>query len=176
MNPVLKKTSYFIIGMVIYLYLSYQIISFLLQYLPKTPHLQSVIMSVYKGPTVTLSGNIVFQDYKKGYIEIMVLAKKPEEIIRRLDQFIIALERIPKPGLYKIKVPKKMGEVYIIASNFDTNLDIQNVPNIPMPKSPPAFGRGKYVKYPLNVGDEDINGLDIEIKTVKNIPTQMQLK
>lgn len=158
MSPILKKVSYFIIGTIVYLYLSYQIISFLVQHLPKIPYSQRVIMSVYKGPTVTLSGNIVFQDYKKGFIEIMVLAKKPEEIRHRLDQFIITLERIPKPGYYEIKVPKKIGKAYIIAINSDeVDISSKTISSL----SP--IGMGEYVKNPLGVGNQDIKGLDIKI-------------
>ncbi len=164
MTPILKRT-YFIIGIIMYLYLSYQIIIFL-KCLQKIPLLPRVIMSVYKGPTVTISGRIIFKDYKKGFISIEVFAKEPKRGRQPLAQVIIASERIPKPGFYKIRVPKKIGKVYIIARN----LDIEDISKMPTPRLFP-IGIGKYyVKNPLEVGNNDINGLDIEISPfIKNI-------
>lgn len=163
MSPVLKRT-YFIIGIIIYLYLSYQVIIFL-KCLQKIPRLPRVMMSAYKGPAVTISGSIIFKDYKKGFISIEVLAKELKRGRRLPDQFIIALERIQEPGFYKIRVPKKIGKVYIIAMN----LDIEDISKMPAPGSVP-LGRGEYVKDPLQVGSQDINGADIEINDNENNP------
>ncbi len=172
MSPRLKRT-YFIIGIIIYLYLSYHIIIFLKRS-QEIPHPSRTIMSVYKGPTVTISGSIIFKDYKKGLISIEVHAKEPKPGAQPFDQIIIAFERIQKPGFYKIKVPKKIGKVYIIARN----LDIEDISKMPMHRSFPIGIGDYYVENPIRVGNDDINGLDIELTefTMRNIPIQTPLK
>jgi len=114
-------------------------------------------MSVYKGPTVTISGSIVLKDYNKGFIDIKVLVKKLKMDRPWRGQFIIASEKIPKPGFYEIKIPKKIGNVYIVARNLDTEDTL----------STPRSGElciGEYAGNPLRVENQDISGVDIEIK------------
>jgi hypothetical protein len=154
MPPLLKRAS-FLIGILIASCLSYQIItSFPLWKLPRPPR---VIMSVYKGPTVTISGSIILKDYNKGLIEIKVFAKKLKMDKSRTGQFIIASEQIPKPGFYEIRIPQNIGDVYIIARELDTEGALGT-------SRSGALCMGEYTGNPLRVDSQDITGVDIEIK------------
>ncbi|MDD4894172.1 MAG: hypothetical protein PHW54_02530, partial [Candidatus Omnitrophica bacterium] len=58
-KPGILKISYFVVGAVIYLFLSYQLTIFLKR-IERRERLPRVLMSVYKGPSVAISGNMVF--------------------------------------------------------------------------------------------------------------------
>ena len=151
------KIGYFIIGLIAYLGFSYQAI-ILLNKMQKIPHYPRVFMSVYKGPTVAISGNIIFKGYEQGFVAVRVVAPDVKGGILTLqNQIVIAAQNLSMPGPYKINVPKKTGKVYIVAANFDT----RNISEMSMPGLPPIC-RGEYAKNPLDIGKQDIGGIDIE--------------
>jgi hypothetical protein len=153
------KGPYFAMGIIIYVALSCYTIIFLknMQKIIIKKNSPRVLMSVYKGPTVTISGNIIIKDYDKGLIDIKVLSKALNR-----GQFIIALKKIPEPGFYEISVPEKIGKVYVIARDLDTE----------RPSNIAGSGssyRGAYAKNPIRVDSQDIRGIDIDIMRQHNI-------
>jgi hypothetical protein len=117
-------------------------------------------MTVYRGPTVTISGNIMLKDYKKGFILIRIVNVDPREaaLDHWRNQDIIARQKLLKPGAYEIKVPRKIGKVYILASNLDT----QDKAEI-LTAASSLIEESEYPNNPVNVGTQDIRGIDIEI-------------
>lgn len=102
-----------------------------------------LLMDFYPGPTVTISGKVIFSDYESGPIAISVSSKtqtSPD----------IAITVIPGPGEYALRVPKNFGDMYLWAMNLVT--DEKAYLNRPM---------GKYKQNPLRVGRYDIQGIDI---------------
>ncbi|MBU1923919.1 MAG: hypothetical protein KJ710_06680 [Candidatus Omnitrophica bacterium] len=166
----ISKRILLILGIIIYLSFSY--LSVIL--IEKTNQLKlapTIVMSAYKGPVVTISGNIVFNDYKDGFIDMRVFVLDPvqDRISPRfsskeerkgnknskkpnLYKITITKKRLEKPGFYKIEVPKNMGEVYIEA----LNLIKKNGPGI-------ILGKGEYIKNPFRVDTQDVRSVDIAI-------------
>lgn len=152
------KIIYLITGIIIYLYFSYQAVIFL-RNLRVTKYSPRILMSVYKGPAITISGNILFKGYEKGRILIRVIAMQPKEgLMPREDQFEIAQEILAKPGPYEIKIPRRIGKVYITASNIgmEDNAEI-------LPPELLSIIVGEYAGNPLKVSTKNIKGVDIEL-------------
>jgi len=99
-----------------------------------------------KQDTVTISGEVIFEDYKKGPIIVGAYSKRdvwPPDI---------ALVEIPKPGKYAFKVPVNAGDIYLAAMNMQVG-------------EAPGVGTiaGAYKRNPVKVGSSDIGGVDIRI-------------
>lgn len=102
-----------------------------------------LLMDFYPGPTVTISGKVIFADYKSGMIAISVSSQS--QVSTDIDLMVI-----PGPGEYALKVPKNFGDIYLWATNL--KLGEKTPLNRPM---------GKYRQNPLRVGRYDIQGIDI---------------
>lgn len=102
-----------------------------------------LIMDFYLGPTVTVSGKVIFPDYKSGEIAISFSSKNqtPTDI---------ALLIIPRPGEYTIKVPKNFGDVYLQAKSFNSTGE-----------TPLNSRVARYKQNPLKVSRYDIKGIDV---------------
>jgi len=111
----------------------------------------SKLMDTYNGPTVTVSGEVIFDSYKDGTISIFA---RTEDRARPPD---IAILTIPKPGKYILKVPKDFGNIYIGAINTKKGLEPE-----------PDDLRDEYVNNPVKIGSSDIDKVDIVIKNRKN--------
>lgn len=111
----------------------------------------SKLMDTYNGPTVTVSGEVIFDSYKDGAISIFA---RTEDRSRPPN---IAILTIPKPGKYILNIPKDFGNIYIGAINTKKGLE-------PEPDDP----RDEYVNNPIKIGSFDIDNIDIVIKNRKN--------
>lgn len=104
-----------------------------------------------KTPTVTISGNIIFKNYKTGVIFIEARSKDSIKTNAPAD---IATAMIPAPGYYEVKVPKDIGEIYLTAINFAQRFITKPTPDTP---------GGYYSKNPIKVKSKDIKNINIEI-------------
>ncbi len=109
----------------------------------------ALLMDTYRGPTLTISGRVIFPEYESG--EITVFASRTY-----LGPPDISLTVIPRPGEYSLKAPQNFGEIYIIARN-PKPADRLNK-NITKP-----FGR--YSNNPLKAGSFDIKGVNLVINS-----------
>ncbi|MDD4894576.1 MAG: hypothetical protein PHW54_04595, partial [Candidatus Omnitrophica bacterium] len=136
--------------------LSYQLTIFLKR-IERRERLPRVLMSVYKGPSVAISGNMVFNGHNKNPVVLWVFTGKPEtyKIAGTSWPFIIAAKKIPGPGCYEIRVPQKIGKVYITAQQD-------------RPVFPCSADGSKYVGRAVNVGTQDIKGVDIKVINLRS--------
>lgn len=157
-NTDFLKTAAFTAGLIAYLTFSFQTVIFL-KNIEKIAILPRVLMSVYKGPAVTISGNIICGGCGNRPVLIRAVTLKPEEgILRWEDQFEIAQKILPAPGHYEIRVPARIGRVYMMASNIDVESGVKILP----PALLSLIG-GEYEGNPLAVGTANIEDVDIEI-------------
>ncbi|MDO8489461.1 MAG: hypothetical protein Q7S42_05065 [Candidatus Omnitrophota bacterium] len=103
-----------------------------------------ILMDFYPGPTVTVSGAVIFLAYRGGKIVISASSKSRSSAD-------VAIMIIPGPQEYSLKLPKNFGDIYLSASNLDPGV------NTPSNKS-----MGKYAENPLKVGSRDIKSINIE--------------
>lgn len=108
-------------------------------------------MSVYKGPSVAISGNVFFNNPGKKPAVLWVFTGKPQtyKIPGMSWPFIIAAKKIPAVGYYEVRVPKNIGEVYVIAQ-----------------EGAPVFScsadGSRYLGRPVIVGAQDVKGIDVK--------------
>lgn len=114
---------------------------------------RGILMSAYQGPALSVSGRVIFPDYKEGQ-RIFVTARS-HEYIGPPD---IAILQMTAPGEYSIKIPQNIGNVYIRALAVD--------PSKTVPREN-LVGGGSYINNPVKVGDYDIEGVDLTIKDVE---------
>lgn len=102
-----------------------------------------LLMDFYPGPTVEISGEIIFPRYEGGEIVISVSSKSrgPTDI---------AVQIIPQPGKYFLKVPRNFGNIYLRAKSLNS-IEGRQLNKLV----------GRYEQNPLKVGASDINGIDI---------------
>lgn len=113
-----------------------------------SPKPKPILMDSYNGPTVTITGRVIFDNYKEGKISVFARS----EGYRGTPD--ISVMKIATPGIYALKVPK----------NFDKKIEIMAV-NIKegMPPSPDN-PKGRYSNNPIKIGSSDIKNVDIIIK------------
>lgn len=112
-------------------------------------------MVTYRGPTISISGKVIFQDYQSG--PICIIARRTPRRVLLAD---IAKEEILSPGQYRIEVPACLDRVYLVAINSDDLLKAF--------KFPCAFAHGSYVKNPIRLkSDAPLKGIDIFISQPK---------
>ncbi len=100
------------------------------------------LMDFYLGPTVTISGKVIFPDYKSGPIVISISGKTQ-------NLANINLRVLPAPGEFSLKAPKNFGDLNLQATN-------------PNPDEKTALNKnGKYRQNHLRVSHYDIRGIDI---------------
>jgi hypothetical protein len=155
------KSACCIVLIALYATLSWQAIVFIKSYRSwmVSQRVPKVFMAAYDGPTLVISGKILYEKYENGFIAIKVLVSEPETVFSRtLCPFVIAEENIPSPGFYKIRVPKKIGRVDIVAVNLDPEKKSKIFKELPR-----VLGRGCYKGNPLEVKSQKIEGVDIEM-------------
>jgi len=107
------------------------------------------ISEVQDTEIVTVTGRVIYDEFKKGDIEIYWTKKlnygRPN--IQSPDNKTY----LPKPGFYILKVPKDSGDIYICARNRGSMYE--------------SFAY--YISDPINIGLNDIRGYDITLKTKK---------
>ncbi len=106
-------------------------------------------------PTIKLTGNVTFKDYKDGPIVITARSKKNLYENSLPD---LAMTHIPAPGPYILDVPKEIGEAYIEAVNYNPPLDLTSAP---LPDSP----YGAYSNNPILIESTNLTDIDIHINT-----------
>ena len=102
--------------------------------------------AVSKRDTVTISVEIIFEDYEKAPI---IVSAASEGHMGPPD---IASVEIPKPGKYALKVPANAGNINLSTMN-------KQLKDRPMPETLV----GEYEENPLKVGSLNIGGIDIRI-------------
>jgi hypothetical protein len=116
----------------------------------KKPRKGTCFMDNYQGPTVTISGKIIFPNYNGERFRISAikpLVQRPQDTVSSMQVF--------RPGEYSIKVPQDIGDVNIrvIALKPGQNFNDGTRPE-----------EGRYENNPLKVGRYDIKGIDITVK------------
>lgn len=99
--------------------------------------------------TVTISGMVIFDDYRGGVVRVVARCADPKQ-----PPDIAAVE-MSKPGKYKLEVSKLRGEVFIIAMNIqpgDRGMSIG----------------GYYDGNPIKVESLDIKDIDVKIFPIRN--------
>ncbi len=114
---------------------------------------RAMVMNNYQGRVVKISGKIVQQKYKKGFISIAV--ETPENHKKVFLPPDIAQKFIAGPVDYTIDVPEGVGEVYINALHY---------PNENYYGDMPGVLSAAYINNPVKVGSSDIYGVDIIIE------------
>lgn len=105
------------------------------------------------GPTVAVSGEIVYADWRAGSIRItafdgdhaLTTGKRPN---------VIAFADVDRPGPFLLNVPEKAGKVYIEAA-LDENGDGR-----PGPLDP----QGQADRFPVTVAEKPVSGVEIRLK------------
>lgn len=105
--------------------------------------------AVSKQGTVTISGEVIFKDYRRRPIAVAAWSREPGDPPGPPN---ISATEITKPGKYTLEVPANIGEIYLKALNM-------SMTGRPMVDTP----TGKYEGNPLKVGSSDITGIDITI-------------
>lgn len=109
------------------------------------PKAQHHLMNTYSGPTVNVSGRVIFGQYKEG--EITIFARS--EGFNNKEEVDISVARISSPGHYTIRVPKDYGKMKIGAVNVIKGK---------------VSSKGNYANNPITIGSIDLKGIDIHIK------------
>lgn len=109
------------------------------------------LMDTYKGPTVSISGTVSFDEYDKG--PIFIIASQQDLTFRNKEAIPVAMTRIDYPGSYRLDVPQNSGEIFIEAMNLE------------MGNRRPVVGdaRGEYPNNPIFVSSDNINNIDIRL-------------
>ncbi len=118
----------------------------------------SPLMESYKGPTVTVSGRINFDEYKGG--QIMVMAN--EKGFMQGDNSYISTIKLSLPGEYSIRVPRDAGKMYIgaVVPIYKLGESTKVMMSKPIP----------YSGNPLKIGSSDIKYVDIDVTTFQPPP------
>jgi len=104
------------------------------------------------GPTITLRGEILHADYTGGSIQIDLM-NGPSSGPSGSQPQVIRLERLSGPGPFEIRVPVNSGDVYL---NVFNDADQNGRPDREDP-------RGSWEDNPIEVEDEDIDGLQVHL-------------
>jgi len=108
-----------------------------------------MVMDTYQGPTVSISGKVIFPDYKEGqHIRILL---KSFAYARGADIANIAM---PGPGDYSAKVPQNFGDIYISATVLQPGEEFPSSNNLDI-----EYNQGE----PVKVGTSDIPDIDIAL-------------
>ncbi len=109
-------------------------------------------MELYKGKTVTISGEVIFKDYKAGPILVMAHNKYRKDLPP-----LVTVKEIDKPGKYSIKIANNIGNLFIDAANLGENWRASDIPSV---------SYGCYENSPLLVGSSDIDNINIYLKEI----------
>ncbi len=104
------------------------------------------------GPTVSLSGTIVFPSYKNGKVRITGFNSDHAANTRSRPD-VIGMAEIAAPGPFTMTVPQNAGKIYLEAS-VDENGDGR-----PGPLDP----QGKADRFPVTAGTAPVTGLTVTL-------------
>jgi hypothetical protein len=114
------------------------------------------LMDTYQGPTVTISGKVVFSDYKQDQLIKMIIETSPPGAE---ESVLVAREDLPQPGDYSVEVPKNQGDIYLKIRVME-----------PAEEDPtgyrPVVKFARLDRY-LKVGSFNIRGVDFTIRQIK---------
>jgi len=94
---------------------------------------------------VNITGNVIFEGYKKGQIVVIARTSSLKDIKVEL----------PAPGPFRITLPKDSGNLYLSAINIQENKSLAQLPF------------GAYPKNPITVGKNDIDAIEITLRENK---------
>jgi len=114
---------------------------------------RKVLMDDYAGKTVKISGKVSQANYTRGFISIAV--ETPQNYKKVFLPPDIAQKFIPRTGDYDIKVPAGIGRVYIHALNYPDKDCYGDMPGVVS---------ASYKNNPVDIGNFDIEGVDIVIE------------
>lgn len=101
---------------------------------------------------IALSGKVTYDEFKKGDIEIY-LTSWLEHGAPNAAHMVGEVLRLAQPGPFRFLVPKNYGVVYICARN----------------RAAPLKSLAYYISDPILVGDKDIPGCDVILKTNRRL-------
>lgn len=104
------------------------------------------------GPSVTISGDVVWADWKTGRVRVTAFDADHASRPKTPPQILAATE-LDRPGSFTIEVPENAGKVYM-AAEVDENGDGR-----PGPLDP----QGNADRFPISVSTSDIAGLTISL-------------
>ncbi len=117
------------------------------------------LMTVHKGPTLIISGRVIFAQYQSGRIFILAKSLAKKDLLPD-----IAVEELPAPGPFVIKVPEEVGKIYLEAVNSHKSFNgYAFSPNLP---------HGSYSKNPINLklaNKEALEDIEIIISNKKSL-------
>jgi hypothetical protein len=111
------------------------------------PDVASTLMDTYQGPTVTVSGRIIFPGYRQGQLIHIVVAPLPSGDVALASPLVTLY--LEEPGEYSLSLPRNAGNVKFRASVFEAGMY-------------GSVAKGGLAE-PLKVGDRDLDGVDITI-------------
>ena len=109
------------------------------------------------GPSVTLTGVVTYAEWKSGAVQLTAFDGDHAAGAGGHPK-VIGFGTIDRPGPFTVSVPAGAGKVYVEAS-VDEDGDGR-----PGPQDP----QGKADRFPVTVGDEGVDGL--EIRLIKREP------
>lgn len=107
----------------------------------------AVIRGVFTDkPNIIISGRIIYDEFKKGDIELYWTAK-----LKHGDPMQEECIYLSRPGPYELKIPRDYGNVYICSRN----------------KGSPHESFAYFISDPVKIGRDNIKNYDISLKTNK---------
>ena len=109
-------------------------------------------MEDYQGPTLTISGKVVFPGHKQGQLIRIIVFTPPT---KTKESTLVAIKDLSQPGDYSVEVPRSLGNAYLTV-----------VPLEPAEEGPigyrPIRGLGRSSKL-IKGGHSDIKGVNVTI-------------
>jgi hypothetical protein len=103
------------------------------------------------GPTVTLSGTVVYPGWSRGSVRVDVF--DGDHTVHGTHPGVVASARLDKPGPFSVAVPENAGKLYVEAV-VDEDLDGRPGPQDPM---------GTAERYPVTAGTTPVTGLTVTL-------------
>lgn len=110
------------------------------------------------GPQITLKGEIRYEGYTGGGIQIDVM-DGPSAGPKGAQPKVIQLERLSAPGPFTLRLSQGIGDIYVVAFN---DADENGRPDREDP-------RGAYDGNPISIGEDDISEIVLNL-AVEEVP------
>ena len=114
---------------------------------PSSPRMED-----YQGPTLTISGKVVFPGHKQGQLIRIIVFTPPT---KTKESTLVAIKDLSQPGDYSVEVPRSLGNAYLTV-----------VPLEPAEEGPigyrPIRGLGRSSKL-IKGSHSDIKGVNVTI-------------
>lgn len=107
---------------------------------------------------VTISGIVVYDNFKKGCIQVFWVKEDGDLESGRpeIGESVILKE----PGIFSIKVPKDVGSINIVINYYDQFVDVSNI-NVKTPKV-------AFISYgPVEIGSDNVELGDLRLEETK---------